>query len=209
MTWIAAIVVTALLAGGLATWWMAAGESWRWGRLRRPGPQMGDGPYRSAPVVVEIPRRLPAIAGVASVLSVSLGLVTLLVFAPAGVVLSTIALPGSVEGVPEAVAALAVTGVTMSGFVIAMRLIGAPRLLVVRGADSAARVRAVAIHGALHHALAAATFAFMHAVVEAWPLLTVAAIPCAIGLAVAGLLGGASAVISRIDREDAREAQDA
>jgi hypothetical protein len=42
MTWIiAAIVVTALLAGGLATWWMAAGESWRWGA--REAPRAGNG----------------------------------------------------------------------------------------------------------------------------------------------------------------------
>ena len=204
MSWILGICATAIAVGALATWRAAAGEGWRWGSLRSRGPQVGAGPYRSAPALIERRRRLPAVAAIASTASVAWGLVTLLILSPLGLALTSWAVPAARDGVLLTIAALAMVAVTMSGFPMAVRLMAVCRSLAVRTDRSAEHALSVAVHAAVHHGLALATFGFMGLAVRRWELLRMAAIPCAIGFAVAALLARAHRAIRRIDRQDAQ-----
>lgn len=204
MTWILGICTTVIAIGAIATWIMAAGERWRWGSVRVRGPELGDGPFRSAAIMVERPRRLPAIPAVASAISVGWGMLTLFLFVPLGMLLCAIALPAARYGVFGVLAGLGALASTMSGIAIGQRLIAVSKALVVRTHESAGRVRSVAKHVAVHHVLVMATVAAVRvASGTETELLVLTAIPCAIGMGLAALLAFAWLTLRRLDREDA------
>ncbi len=204
MTWILGICTCAIAIGAIATWVMAGGETWRWGSVRVRGPEVGDGPFRSAAIMVERPRRLPAVPAVASAISVGWGMLTMFLFAPLGILLCAITLPAARHGVLGALAALGALASTMSGIAIGQRLFAVSKALVVRTQASADRVRSVAKHAAVHHVLVMATVAAVHvASGHEAELLVLTAVPCAVGIGVAALLAFAWLTLRRLDREDA------
>jgi hypothetical protein len=207
MTWIVAIVSIAVAIGAVATWRMARGETWRWGSVRVPGPVVGDGPYRSASITIERRRRLPASAAVGSAIGIAWGMFTLFLFAPMGILLSAVALPAARHGIFAALGGLGAVAATLSGFAIGHRLIYVSRSLVVRTPDSAERVAGVAAHSMVHHVLVMAAVAVIQ-YAGGWEanFLIVTAIPCAVGLGVAALLGVAAWRLRRLDRADATAA---
>lgn len=207
MTWIIAICSTAIAIGSIATWRLARGQRWRWGSVRVRGPEVGDGPFRSAAVIMERPRRMPMAVPVASAISVGWGALTLFLFAPLGILLSAVALPGARHGVLAAMGGLGAAASTLSGFAIGVRMLAVSKSLVVRTADSAERVRSVAIHAALHHVLVFGTVTAIHGGTGSDPeIVAFSAVPCAIGMGVAALLAVAGWALRRLDRVDATAA---
>ncbi len=207
MTWILAVCSSTIVIGAVATWQMARGQSWRWGSVRVRGPEVGDGPFRSATIMIERRRRQPPVAAAASVTGIAWGVLTLFFFAPLGILLCAIAIPAAKHGLLASMGGLGAAASTLSGFAIGVRMLSVGKSLVVRTPDSAERVLSVAMHAAVHHVLVFATVVVIYRAADSEPgLVTFAAVPCAIGLGVAALLALAGWRLRRLDRADATAA---
>lgn len=207
MTWILSICSTVIAIGAIATWWVARGETWRWGSVRARGPELGDGPFRSAAIMVDRPRGLPAVPASASAIGIAWGMLTLCLFAPMGILLSAITVPAARLGLLAALGGVGSLASTLSGFAIGTRMLAVSKSLVVRTPRSAEHIGSVAMHAALHHVLVFATVAAVEgASGMGRGLLAFTAVPCAIGLGVAALLAVACSTLRRLDRADATAA---
>jgi hypothetical protein len=204
MTWVIGIGSVALLAGVLVTWMAARGQRWRWGWTAAPGPVLGDGAYRSAPVTVQNPRRFPAVCAVAAIASVAWGVLTTFVFAPAGLLGCMVALH-AMEEEPWtfALGTAVLAAATFDGFAIGPRLMALAKVLAVRTASSAERTLRTVRHSLAHHALVSVALGLWIADDGHDPIsYIVAAAPFLVGLGHAGLLWTARARVVRFDRED-------
>jgi hypothetical protein len=206
MIWLIGIACGALAFGAAVTLDMARGQRWRWGRTLEPGPAVGDGAYRSAPVAIEKPRRLPAVCGLASVTAVAWGTLTACVFAPMGALGCLCSIPRFDEqGWTFALGTAVLFALSVRGFAIGARLMGMASVLAVRRVDSAARAGQVARESLVHHALVGAGLALWLGKVGLVGLLFIT-IPSAIGAGQAALLLVARRVLHRLDSEDAAPA---
>lgn len=209
MDWVVALAVgsasIALLIGIRVTRKAAHGHGWRWGRTMETDSSLGEGAYRSAPVRVEQPRRMPPICALASVTAYAWGALTVSVCAPAGGLLFYTAvfyIIGKESWFAIGVAGLAVA--VVCGYLVGLRLLRSVHALAVRQASSAGSVASLARQSLLHHALVAVALGLLFSGAGADPIVhAVYAIPCAIGLGQAALLLAASATLTRLDRDDA------
>ena len=197
------IVAVALAVGGLVTWTQARGQRWRWGWRAVTTPAVGEGLYRSADVTLRAPRSIPLVCTVAAVTSAAWGMLTLFVFMPAGMLGCTVAAPYGASRLLGVIGFLGLTVVILHAFPLGTALMGLARILTRRPPNAAALVARTAKFSLAHHAVVAAVFATCFPVEDAvwWALL--AGVPCAIGLAHAGLLLTARAALIRLDLEDA------
>jgi hypothetical protein len=197
------VPVGALVIGIVVTWRWASGEGWRWGWRVGRRVEVGEGAYRSAPVDVREPRRLPLVCSVAAATSVAWGLLTLLIFAPAGLIMFAVQI-GLIHAHWPSLAPLGAIGLLIASchaFWFGGRLIGLVGPLVVRTECSATRVDTMRLVSTWHHALVTASFVVLSADAGMKPLL-VSMIPCAIGFAHVFLLARARAALARLDGED-------
>jgi hypothetical protein len=204
MTLLVSICVVALLVGAVATWTEAQGQRWRWGWRSAPGPALGDGAYREMPITIEVPRRMPVSCAAAAVSSVTWGVLTVFVFAPAGSLCCLLLLGDISEyGVACALGTAGMVIATIRGYAFGVRLMGLVRELTVRTASSAERVGRLARQSFVHHAMVAASFSLAVWAGGAPPFFYyTAAVPCAIGAGHAALLLAARSALLRLDRED-------
>ena len=201
MTYLVGVSAFALVIGVAMTCYWASGQRWRWGWRIARRVEVGEGVYRSAPVDVREARKLPVVCGVGAVTSAVWGFLTLLVFAPAGLLLFAISSDNGSAQPLVTVGAIGVLVASGHGFLLGTRLIGLVKALVVRTESSAMRVgRAVMVSG-IHHAVVVLSFVALTASGHEGPLL-LAAVPCAIGFIHVALLAQARAVLARLDRED-------
>lgn len=182
MTWIVAVIALGATAGLLATAHLAARHRWRWSAYRRAASP--EGPYRGFVAETPEPRRIPSVVLFASVVSPIWGLLILLVFAPAGLLLALILLGD--HGILGASVALPLIGVCLHGFAVATGLLAAPATLLRRH-----RAR-VAGSVALHHALLLVVFTGVAALAGGPGLLAGVALLALLGLGLSRLLDAAS-----------------
>lgn len=201
MSYLVGVSAFALVIGIVLTCFLASGQRWRWGSRISRRVDVGDGVYRSAPFDVPEARQLPVVCGVGAVTSVAWGVLTLLVFAPAGLLLFAMSSPSAVAPPLATVGAVGVLLASGHGLLLGARLIGLVKVLVVRTESSASRVGHAVIVSGIHHAVVIASFVALSASGHDGPLL-LAAIPCAIGFIHVALLAQARAVLSRLDHED-------
>ena len=206
MDWIAGVSIVALLVGGVVTWTVARDHRAGWGWRPVPGPALGDGLYRSMPIVNQDPRRMPRVCAAAAVSSVTWGVLTAFVFAPAGSLCCLLVLGDVTEhGIALPFATAAAIVATIRGFAFGARLMCLVVELAARKASSAGRVGRLARQSFVHHAMVAASFGLMMWAGDAPPFLFwTAIVPCAIGAGQAALLLAARSALVRLDREDER-----
>ena len=199
-----AVPGAALLIGILATWRLASGEGWRWGWRVAGQVDVGDGAYRSAPVDVREPRRLPLVCGVAAATGVAWGILNLFVFAPSGLLMSLGVVVDAGGNLPLGLfGAMALLAASVHGFRIGVMLIGLLRPLVVRTEWSATKVKHARFVSTWHHALVTLSFVLL-AAGEGLRVMLGFLIPCAVGFAHVALLWRAQLVLYRLDEEDRR-----
>lgn len=156
----------------------------RWG-LRREPHEVEPSPYRDATVHEEVEQRAPALVRFAASANAAWGMLTLLIFVPAGCLL----LLFSTE---EPLTAVALPPVLLSGFLLAFRLMGIAGALLT---DDRPKLRSTVRWSVLHHlgvatGFAAAGFLFLS---DREPLVGfLPAIPASVGLALALLLRAAA-----------------
>ncbi|HTE55845.1 MAG TPA: hypothetical protein VK698_33550 [Kofleriaceae bacterium] len=193
----------ALFMGALVTWVSARGQGWRWGWRPVQLAAADEGVYRSAPVTVRAPRRMPTVCGVAAVTSVAWGTLTVFVFAPAGVVGCLVVAPQASVGVLGVVGLIGISAVTLHGFYLGVLLIGLVKPITVRASGAGERLGRAAGASFAHHGAVVLSFACLSAADHEVVWVGMAAVPCAIGALQACLLLAARAAHVRLDREDA------
>lgn len=182
MNWI--VLATSLGVGFavVATSLMARRYSWLWGRVPSATALVNKGPFRTSEVATYRAAGVPTEIKVSSALNIVWGLLTALVFAPAGLLFCLIGADISLPGT------LAVFAVSVHGFWLAGRLFGASKGLM---RQEGRRLVATARASLIHHIAVLASFAFMlliasrrHAT-EAPALFAATVVPCALGIALA------------------------
>jgi hypothetical protein len=206
MAWVIGLASLGLLVGALVTWEVARRQTWRWGWTPELSPAAGDGAYRSAPVVLQKPRRMPLVCAVAATCSVFWGALIAFVFAPAGGLFCCMQMT-EVEhhDLLFAVGSVGLIAAAMVGFVLGLRLIRLVYPLAARTADSAEHVRQVAFRSLVLHVVVAALLAYWLAGAGDFEMYGIAVVPCAIGMGHTLLLGAAYRMLLRLDREDRQQ----
>lgn len=198
MGWIIGVPAVALAIGVIVTA-SAARQRGSWGLVMAPPMPVGDGPYRASLIEMYRRRSVPPVTVIASALGIGWGLLTMFVFAPAGIVLCLFALPAAGSHPITAVGFAALMVSIIHGFALGARLIGLSRALVVHArAASTDAIRGAARATLIQHLLVAGAFALI-ALPRESGLFAIAAVPCAIGLVLAGLLAAAHAAHRRAD----------
>jgi hypothetical protein len=156
----------------------------RWGIRRKPR-EVDPSPYRGATVHEESERGAPFFVRFAAGANVGWGLLTMLVFAPAGCLLLLLA--GEAP-----VLALLLPPIILSGFLLSFRLMGAAGAVLQNRTEGIDRV---AVWSVVHHGVVALFFAIgtpflMRHAPSVMGLLP--AIPAAIGLSLALMLRAAA-----------------
>lgn len=187
MSWIVAIVALGAAASLLGTARLAARHGWRW-QTRHTHLASSGGPYRGFVCETLSRRRIPAVVLLASVASPIWGLLILLLFAPAGLLLALMLLGNG--GFLGASVALPLVAVCLHGFAVATGLLAAPAALLRR------RPLRVASSVALHHALVLGVFTAVALLAGGPAMLGGVAILALVGLGLARLLGAASIAAS-------------
>lgn len=180
MNTVVLLILGAVGFAGLATALMARRHAWRWSSVPAAAVVVGHGPFRDAQLSKLRPGSVPTSAKLGSVTSILWGLMTALVFAPAGLVFCAIGWDVSVVGT------VFVLAVSLHGFALAARLFAGARSLV-RGEGT--KVASLARASAVHHLAVIASFAVVALAGGDGYLWALAAIPCAVGLAHAAFLG--------------------
>jgi hypothetical protein len=198
------IVLVAVVLAAVATWFEVGSGRWRWGSIAEPPAVVGDDPYRTMVVAGGArPRHVPALCIAASFTSIAWGMVTMLMFAPGGLMFL---LCGYVSHPAAFPGGLLVLMVSLHGFVIGARLIAISRALVVRSAGAAVRARSVAVRSLAHHGGVAAAFALVAVVVQSREMDQIAvqtAWLCGLGAGLALLVLLAGRKIARVDAAEA------
>ncbi len=197
------ILVLALITGAVVTGIQARGQRWRWGWRTVTSAPLGDGVYRSAPVVLREPRAVPRVCTVAAVTSTAWGILTLFVFMPAGMLGCTVAAPAIEDGLPRVIGSLGIVVVNLHALVLGPALLHLVKPLTWRSPGAAALVGRTARSSLAHHAVVVAAFAASFGAADAIEWIWLTGVPCAIGAAQAALLLAARAALIRLDREDA------
>ncbi|HJL15216.1 MAG TPA: hypothetical protein RMH99_06145 [Sandaracinaceae bacterium LLY-WYZ-13_1] len=177
----ALITVTAaalLLASGGTVAFFAHRHGWRWGARPLRSTPRGEGGYRSAPVTAgHVPKGFPPSVLLSSGVGFVWAALTLLVFAPAGVLFCLLLSDGDLA----ALSIPTLLAICASGFGLAVALVvNGVGLLRCR---PAAHRWAVRIAGwSLGHHLAVAAFFTAVGVAAREEAVTMVAVPCAVGI---------------------------
>lgn len=189
MWWLTLTGVVAIVSAVVVPLDLGRRDRSRWG-IRREGHLVDPGPYRGGLVHQESERGAPLLVRFAAGASIAWGLITMLIFAPAGCLLLLL-----VDEMP--VLALLMVPLVLSGFVLSFRLLGvAGELLKNEGSG----VDGTAAWSAIHHVMVALVFALggaLHMPRDPWIGL-VPSIPAAIGLLLAFALHRAGARAARM-----------
>ncbi|MBO6939910.1 MAG: hypothetical protein JJ863_33370 [Deltaproteobacteria bacterium] len=164
----------------------------RWG-IRRKARSVDPNPYRGATVHEESERGAPLLVRFAAGANIAWGLITMLIFAPAGCLLFLFA-----GEAPFFVMVLAV--VVFSGFLLAVRLMGTAGAVLI---NETAKVRNTVSWSLVHHMAVALLFALagMAKFRHAPEVALLPSIPAAIGILLAVLLHAAAARAERVERD--------
>ncbi len=177
-----ALSVVLASAGGVAV--LSRRHGWRWGEVGGPSVRAGAGAYREATVATTLPRRVPRRVQWAAGTGFIWGVMTFLIFAPAGLLLVFLLSGENPLGM------LGVLAVSLSGFALGVMLAKSGGDLLRCRADAHARANRIATWSLVHHV---AVFVLMTLLAEGdIERAGAVAIPCAIGLAHALLLLSAS-----------------
>jgi hypothetical protein len=180
MNWIVMLSAMGLGTAALATAMLARRHAWRWGEVIDRRVEVGNGPFRTSVHETHRPRGIPGSVSLASVTSIVWGLLTGLVFAPAGLVLCAVA-----DTSPIGV--MGVLVVSVHGFVMAVRLCAVSGPLMQKEPDTAISVARASV---VHHIGVIAAFAILSFTGRSLEpgLFLLAAIPCLLGLGLAALV---------------------
>lgn len=155
----------------------------RWG-IRREGREVAPSPYRGATVHEESERGAPFLVRFAAGANVAWGLLTMLIFAPAGCLLLLMAGEAPIF-------AVLLPPLLLSGFLLSFRLMGAAGAVLQNQTEEIGKVVRWSV---LHH-LAVALFFGISGVLlldHDAPAAFIPSIPAAMGLGLALLLGAAA-----------------
>lgn len=193
-TWL--VVLSVALVAGLSFVGVQAFRGWRgWGVVQKEGPTIGDGAYRAGSTTLERLRGAPPLVVAGAVAATLWGLVTLVVFVPAGALLTAVTLDGAGPGGWVAVIAAVAT---LSGVVLGLALPRAASRLLRRKDRSIEDATWASRFSAIHHVMIWIGFTLAGFLLDDgggyWAILL--AIPCGLGL-------GASALL-RAGRDQAR-----
>jgi len=198
VSWLVGVVLIALCASTVLVVALSRHWSWRWGTVRGPARRAGEGAYRSAETRPMRPRGVPARVRWAAGTSIAWGVVTLLVFAPAGALLVALLADG---GNDAAVLVLPLLLVVVDGLVLPFGLFAAAGRLLRNSPGSTDGARRIATWSTIHHAAVLLVMAALGiSELEALMLLLMSGVPCGIGLAQAWLLGSVGGAQADGDR---------
>jgi len=200
--WGIGAVLVAIVMRGL---WVHAHPNGLWGQKRIVTGALGAGAYRSAPVHSVRARHAPRRVLLAGILSRVWAALTLLVFAPAGV-LGAMLFGAVGEHSPLGVVFVVLTaGVVISGFALGVALARAGGVVMHR--ERLEPLAPTLRWSYAHHVLVAATFLAGALAFEAEMARAVVytVVPvCAVGIAITWLLGSAERRSATIDERDDR-----
>lgn len=194
MIWLELIVVAAILGSGLTVSVLSRHHGWRWGSVRGSPVSAGDGPYRGGQTTPTHLRGVPAVVRWAAGTGVAWGILTLLVFMPAGfLLLLVIGDATDTHGAWAAFAATMLLLVACDALILGFALLAIAPALVRGGEEGVRSARGVARWSTLHHLVVLLTF-FTFALVNGngFVLLVMSLVPCLLGLSQAGLLDRAA-----------------
>ncbi len=192
IAWMAVLFGVLVGAGIVVAWLGGRASGTRWGiRLGDPTPA-GEGAYRRGTTRDHLPRPAPFVVRAAAGLAVTWGVLTLVMFVPAGGLFTTLLLE---EGhTQRTLAGVAVALVVLDGLVLGPALLLLARALLRPSLASARFARTIAIYSSVHHVAVFVACCCADVALEKslGGLVLFAAIPCSLGLGHAALLGRAS-----------------
>ncbi len=192
MWWLILSGAVALVVGIAVPLDLGRRNGGRWG-IRRKARAVDPSPYRGATVHEESERGAPLLIRFAAGANVAWGLLTMLVFAPAGCLLLILASEAPIF-------AILLPPLLLSGFLLAFRLMGAAGALLEKRTEGIGRV---VVWSVIHH-LAVAVFFAVGALVmiHRSPLVgLIPSVPAAIGLVLALLLRVAARRAAVVQRD--------
>ena len=191
MLWLAVIAIGTVGSAVLTIWILPRQHAWRWGTVRGAPVEAGAGPYRDGSTQPDVPRGVPGIVRWAAGLGVAWGVLTLLAFTPAGFLLLLVFADGKVGLAGLLIPLLLV--VLCDAFVLGFALVAIAPALLRGGLEGTRSARTVARWSTAHHFAVLAVFVlFPLASRDGVLLLLLAALPCLMGLAHAGMLDQAA-----------------
>ena len=163
----------------------------RWG-IRRKARSVDPSPYRGATLHEESERGAPLLVRIAAGANIAWGVITMLIFAPAGCLLFLLA-----GEAPFFV--MLVIPLVLSGFILSMKLMGAAGAVLVNRTEG---VRKTVTWSVLHHLAVAVLFAIGGAIfVDHEPAIGfIPMVPATIGIVLAALLHAAAVRAERVER---------
>ncbi len=147
----------------------------RWGQRKLPPVDVGQAPYRDRPVQDERANGAPWSIRATAVCTGIWGILTMLAFAPAGLVFVALGFQENVLATPL------VLLVSLHGFFLAARLIAAGRRLLAR--EDLAKVASLPKHALLHHLAVVVSFVLSGMWMGTWELALLPMVPCILGAA--------------------------
>lgn len=208
MLWLAVIAIGTVGAAVLTIWILPRQHAWRWGTVRGAAVEAGAGPYREGSTQPDLPRGVPGIVRWAAGLGVAWGVLTLLVFMPAGFLLLLVFVEGRIELAGLLIPLLLV--VLCDAFVLGFALVAIGPALLRGGPEGTRSARNVARWSTAHHFAVLTVFVlFPLASRDGVLLLLLAALPCLMGLTHAGMLDQAAIACASIGDPDVNDSPDA
>lgn len=199
-TWLA--VLGSVVAVGLAGVLYASHRARRrWGKIPS-SIEAGDGAYRAGQVQQERNRGTPSVVSTAAIAGVTWGAITLLVFVPAGGLLTVMSANGGLG-----LLALFGGASTLSGVVLGVGTAVAAFRLVRRSGDAVQHSQTIARFGYIHHGVVWLGFSIAALVMSGPEALASAGflvVPCGIGMFVSGLMSRASTAGREVERLEAQ-----
>jgi hypothetical protein len=197
-TWLA--VLGSVVAVGLAGVLYAAHRGRRrWGKIPS-SIEAGEGAYRAGEVQQERHRGTPSAVSTAGIAGVTWGAITLLVFVPAGGLLTLMSADGN-----AGLLGLFAGAVTLSGLVFGIGVAVAAFRLVRRSEEAVRHGATIARFGYVHHAVVWLGFSVAVLILdgnEALAATALLAIPCGIGTFVSFLMSQACAAGLEVERQE-------
>lgn len=193
MWWLWLVGLTALFGSVVGVALMSARYRDRWGA--RPGPvvRAGDSPYRVAETRPEVPRGVPATARLAAGTGIAWGVITLLIFTPAGFLLMAVSGDVLASPIGGGLAAVLLLVVSCDAVALGFALVGVAPGVLRAGHEDRRAVRSVSVWSVVHHLLVLGTFGTLVLVEpDLVFLLVMALLPCLLGMGQAVLMRRAS-----------------
>lgn len=203
MLWLAVIVIGTVGSAVMTIWFLPRQHAWRWGTVRGPAVEAGAGPYREGSTEPDLPRGVPGIVRWSAGLGVAWGVLTLLVFTPAGFLLLLV-FADNHAGLSALLIPLLLV-VLCDAVILGFALVSIAPALLRGGPEGTRSARNVARWSTAHHFAVLTVFVLVPlASRDGVLLLVLAAVPCLFGLTHAGMLDQAAIACATIsDSPDA------